>query len=264
MKTANVIWFVTLIVAVVIADSETNNMGYTLNLSNTPASIRTYAEENTESFVANMNDLVEQGYSESEALSEMERRLVLNLDEIEAENENARFLKEVEAVPFIQRAMVIQNPELYRAAKRKLASGLPLTAKEQTLLGIMKDRDKLYCPTSSAHPHHLRNELAYANLIILYDQTVKDIQSMMQWLRSNGSPREMPVVNSEHSDEEKPLDERSRLAQAEQNRIGMYYTFYKRQADERAAVQRRLKKIETQLSTIQNQLAKIKENQHWH
>lgn len=264
MKNGIIILHVALIAIIVLANTETNTAAYTLNLADIPASMRTYAEENPDSFAANVNDLLGQGYSESEAFSEMERRLAFNLDRIETEKENARFLKEVEAVPNIQRAMVVQNPELYKAAKRKLASGLPVNSKEQALLGIMKDGDGLYRPISRAHPHHLRNERAYANSIIQYNQAVADIQSMMQWLRGNCPPREMPAVNPEHADEEKPLDERSRLAQTEKSRIEIHYGFYKQQTEERAAVQRRLKSIETQLGSIERRLAKIEEKQHWH
>lgn len=188
MKNRIIILCVALIAAIVLANSETNRAPYTVNLSDIPASLRAYVEENPESFLTNMNDLIGQGYSEAEALLEMERRLAVNLNKVEAEKENARFLKEVEAVPHIQRAMVIQNPEIYKAAKRKLASGLPVTPREQGLLGIMKDGKGLYCPSSSMHPDHLRNEIAYANEIIRYDQTVNDIQSMMHWLRNNCPP----------------------------------------------------------------------------
>lgn len=251
-------------VPAVSANNEANSGAYALDLSTLPESMQAYAEENPESFEANMNELMGQGCSEMEALLEMEQRLMSNLEAIEAEKKHDRFLKEIEAVPNIQRAMVVQDPELYKEAKRKFASGVPITGKEEKLLGIVRGMDGLYRPVSSAHPDHLKGERAYANAIIQYDQSVKEIQSMVQWLQKNCPPKDIPTVNTEYTDDEKPISERRQLVLAEQSRIELFYSFYKRQADERAAVQRRLKEMEAQLSRIQKRLTEIEENQHWH
>ncbi len=238
-----------LIATFVLADSKTNGVAYVLNLAEIPYPLCDYVEENPEGFVTNMNILMSKGYSESNAMAEIEHRIVVHLATTAQEEKNAQFKIEVSKLSAVPRAEALKNPNRYRAAKKRFKAGTESPG-DLWILGVEKGAGGLYRTTKNTSSEHLCDEIGYRNSAILFSRKVAEIKVMRKWLKGNCPPWQLPPENLGYMDASKAFPDRVRLVEIENSRIAEYYKYYNKKAKEWASLQQRITSLEGSLRRL--------------